>query len=172
MTGAAAQAEDLQGEACRRVREYVGIARGLGIALPEVEVVFDLKGMAAGQARLHDGVRPRIRLNPVLLAENGEEFLTHTIPHEVAHLAVFYHYRRRRVRPHGPEWQQLMRRFGAEPRATHTFDVSNSRTRRLRTYRYACTCREVELTSIRHNRARRGVRYYCNECGGRLRPIV
>jgi len=170
VTEAAVQVEDLQTEARRRVREYVGIARGLGIALPEVAVVFDLKGMAAGQARLHDGAGPRIRLNPVLLAENGEEFLTHTIPHEVAHLAVFYHYRRR-VRPHGPEWQRIMRRFGAEPRATHTFDVENSRTRRLRTFRYACPCREVELTSIRHNRARRGVRYYCNECGGRLRAV-
>ena len=171
MSDAAVQSEDLQGEARRRVREYVGIARGLGIGLPEVEVVFDLKGQAAGQARLGDGSRPRIRLNPVLLAENGGAFLEHTIPHEVAHLAVFYHYRRR-VRPHGPEWQRIMRRFGAEPRATHTFDVSNARTRRLRTFRYACTCREVELTSIRHNRARRGVRYYCNSCGGRLRPVA
>lgn len=154
------------------VAEYVGRARGLGIPVPEVEVAFDLRGMAAGQAHASGGAAPRIRLNRVLLRENGEAFLAQTVPHEVAHVAVFYlPGRRRPARPHGAEWRRLMRHFGVPPERTHAFDVARARTRRLRTFRYACACSEVELTSIRHNRVRRGVRYHCRRCGGRLRPV-
>ena len=131
---------------------------------------FDLRGTRAGLALCQHGQPPLIRLNPVLLAENAD-FVNQTVPHEVAHVGVFYRLGRPPRRPHGEEWQRLMRLLGAAPARTHRYDVTNAVTRRLTRYRYACACREHWLTSIRHRRTRRGVDYRCRQCGQPLRAL-
>lgn len=55
-----------------------------------------------------------IRLASALL-EGPREILDEALCHEAAHAAVHVKYRRRR-RPHGEEWQALMRAAGYEPR--------------------------------------------------------
>lgn len=61
--------------------------------------------------------RGLIRLKRTL--EKGDEaLLSEVLCHEAAHAAV-YAIHRRRVRPHGREWGQLMRVAGYRPRATY-----------------------------------------------------
>ncbi len=143
-------------------------ARHYRIPVPQVEIRFDLRGRAAGQARLFAKGRPVIRYNPLLLEENGEKFMARTVPHEAAHVIVF-RLHGTRIRPHGPEWRDVMDLFGADKRRCHDFDTSRSRARTPSRYTYHCTCREHELSSIRHKRILAGQAYYCRACKEELR---
>ena len=161
---------DKRHQALEVMRRCVGRLREAGIAVPDIELRFDLRGTHAGLAQCRPGEIPVVRLNPVLMAEN-DDFIEETVPHEVAHIGVFYWLGRNAHRPHGREWQRLMRMLGAEPSRGHRYDVSNTVTRRLKRYPYACACREHRLTSIRHNRIRDGASYRCRQCGQALREV-
>ncbi len=153
----------------RTARLLAEAADWLRIARPEVAVRFDLRGRAAGQARLAERGPALIRYNPVLLRAHPETFLTSTVPHEVAHLIAFARHGAR-IRPHGAEWVAIMRRFGAQPRRCHDYDVSGLKTRQLRELDYHCACRGHRLTSIRHHRVLAGQTYICRQCGSPLQP--
>lgn len=142
----------------------------LGVPVPQVEIRFDLRGLAAGQARTEANGNYCARFNRELLLRHGEAFLQRTPAHEAAHLAVFSRFGRR-ARPHGTEWQSVMRHLGQEPSRCHGFDDHSSR-RRLRQYHYRCGCRQHQLSSIRHNRHLRGQRYLCRSCRQPLQPVT
>lgn len=150
-------------------RHLLRLAAGhYGLPVPRVDIRFDLRGQAAGQARLPLRGRPIIRYNPQLLLENGERFLRRTVPHETAHV-VAYQRHGPRIRPHGEEWKSVMALLGADARRCHDYDTGTARVRRLTRHAYHCDCREHALTSIRHNRIRAGQRYLCRVCGKELR---
>ena len=132
--------------------------------MPEIEILFNLRGQAAGMVKIM-GIEKRVlvRYNPILLNENGDHFLAQTVPHEIAHVVThaLYH---RRVRPHGPEWQQIMRLFGADNHRCHNYKVKHSTRRQLQHFSYRCGCQEHQLTSIRHNRVIKGQHYICRNC--------
>ena len=132
----------------------------------EPSVSFDLRGQSAGQANYRTN---RIRLNRQLLEKYTTEFVVQTVPHEFAHLVAHKKFGRR-IKPHGNEWRSVMIALGAKPSRTHNFAVSP--TRKLRRYMFQCNCHDKkhELTSIRYNRIRRGVIYYCPACKRPLRP--
>jgi len=136
---------------------------------PPPAIRFDLRGVSAGQFRVERDGACSIRYNPVLLLRHVDDFLSHTVPHETAHYLA---YRRhgRGIRPHGPEWQAIMRSLGAAPERCHQYDVRGLSARRVRYFRYHCDCRNHQLSSIRHNKVLRGARYLCRRCGGALRP--
>lgn len=140
-----------------------------GSPLIRLEVRFDLRGWAAGQARQRAGGPWVIRYNPLLLRENPEAFLTETVPHEVAHVIAFLRYGPR-IRPHGAEWRAVMEGLGAAPERCHHYDLSRVPRRTHRTFPYHCGCGEHELTSIRHHRVLAGQTYLCRRCAGPLRP--
>jgi SprT protein len=154
----------------QRTRDLTAEAPRL-IARPAAtpRIRFDLRGQAAGQFRLGPGGEPVIRYNPALLVRHEAEFLAQTVPHEVAHYLAYVRFGRG-IRPHGPEWQQIMHALGADPRRCHDFDVSGLATRRMRRHLYHCRCGEHALTSIRHHRILRGASYVCRTCGQSLRP--
>ncbi|HSH48358.1 MAG TPA: SprT-like domain-containing protein [Halomonas sp.] len=134
---------------CREVHE----------TLPRPAIWLDLRGMGAGQA--HFG-RGGLRFNARLYAENRYAFLVEIVPHEMAHWLVYHLEGGPQMRPHGREWQTVMRQlFGLEPRVTHRFD-----TRRASPapYRYRCGCREHSFTARRHGLARKGRGYRCRHC--------
>ncbi len=143
-------------------------AEHYGMPAPRVEIRFDLRGRAAGQAQMPARGRPLIRYNPQLLLHNGESFLQRTVPHESAHIIAFRLYGRR-IRPHGDEWRAVMLLFGADSRRCHDFDVSSVPSRSYTRHSYRCGCREHSLTSIRHNRIQAGQVYLCRTCGQELR---
>jgi SprT protein len=138
------------------------------IAAPEV--TFDLRGRSAGQVRVAPGRRCLVRYNLVLLLRHPREFLAQTVPHEAAHVVVFALHGPG-CKPHGPEWQGIMRLFGARPERCHGFEVEDLQTRRLQLYDYRCQCRAHRLSSIRHRRAEAGQTYLCRYCGHPLRMV-
>lgn len=151
--------------AVKRTLELVQLAAGhFGIHMPAPCVRFDLRGRAAGQVRMSDQLGCLVRYNLALLARNPEDFLNSTVPHETAHLVAFRVFGRR-IKPHGGEWQSVMRLLGAEPRRCHDYDVEGLQARRLSRYQYRCGCGIHQLTSIRHNRVLAGQVYRCRRCG-------
>lgn len=160
----------LQGRVTERTRALLSEgARRLRLAPPEVQIRFDLRGRAAGQARFGAGLPAVLRYNPVLLAANAEDFLATTVPHEVAHLLAYCRHGAR-IRPHGREWRALMELFGVAPERCHSYDLSVLPGRVLRQFDYHCACRGHQLTSIRHRRVLAGQVYLCRDCATPLRP--
>lgn len=148
-----------------RVRQA---AHHFGRSFAQVPVVFDLKGKAAGMYRVQNGEH-LIRYNPYIFARYFDDNLSQTVPHEVAHYIADMIYGFRNIRPHGPEWKDIMRLFGAEPRASCSYDLAGLPLRNYTVYNYRCQCQQHALTSIRHNRIQRNqTRYYCKQCGSRL----
>ena len=131
-------------------------------------VCFDIKGKClAGQANI---VKNALRFNLAMLLKYGQEFITDTVVHEVAHLVTraLCRNKGRRIRPHGPEWAKVMRRLGGQPKRTHNFTVPPAR--RTRTFPYRCNCREWPLGPKRHALAQSGRgKYRCPRCHGPLR---
>jgi SprT protein len=143
----------------------------LRMPLPEPSIRFDLRGRAAGQARVGHRTRTVIRYNPVLLRDNPDDFLDSTVPHEVAHVVAFARHGAG-IRPHGPEWIAIMQHLGAAPRRCHDYDIAGLKTRTFRELDYHCACRGHRLTSIRHRRALAGQIYICRRCGSPLQPGI
>jgi len=139
------------------------------VAVPAIAVRFDLRGRAAGMFRVRHGAT-EIRYNPWLFNRYFEENMDNTVPHEVAHYVVHRLFSRRRVRPHGKEWRDVMVAFGVAPRTTCSFDLQGIPRRHTRWFEYFCRCRSHQLSSIRHNRVVAGrARYHCRACRHVLR---
>lgn len=145
--------------------------------LPEIDL--SLKGRAAGQARWRwkkgRFTRPVmdqlcIRLNLDAYRLDMQEMLEETIPHEVAHLITQILHGYKKIAPHGAEWRAVMSDCFGITQARRTHDLTLPRARKVsRRFLYRCQCdREHLLTSIRHNRIRRGTVYLCRQCGSPL----
>ncbi|MBA6412604.1 SprT-like domain-containing protein [Parahaliea sp. F7430] len=158
-------------------REQVIAATAEYIALAEqhwqrpfetIPVSFDLSGRSAGMFRVA-GQRRWIRYNPWIFSKFFEENLANTVPHEVAHYIVDVLYTRHRIRPHGPQWREVMRVFGAEPEVTFSLDLSGVPQRRQQRHHYHCGCQDHALSTTRHHRVLKGLgRYHCRRCRGLL----
>lgn len=119
-----------------------------------------------------------IKLNPALLNELKQAYVDEVVVHEFCHGCVteFVGYFRngKRVMPHGPEFKQFCRMFGIVGKST-TNIAKNSKAmkksgRNVSRYPYVCDCMEHQLTTIRHNKIKRGdATYTCKRCGAKLR---
>ncbi|WP_251978801.1 SprT family zinc-dependent metalloprotease [Salinicola avicenniae] len=154
----------LEAHLVQRAEAAWRLAQSLHPALPHPAIWFDLRGRSAGQAHLQRG---GLRFNRTLLRENRQAFMDEIVPHEMAHWLVFHLENGTRARPHGREWQAVMRQlYGLAPVVTHRFDVSRASPM---PYRYRCRCETPHyFTARRHAQARRGSHYRCRRCRGRL----
>jgi len=162
------QVEAAVRQAEKRAREFYRLA------LPEASIDFSLRGRCAGQARVDRNGETGLRINQQLLAENRDDFLSNTIPHEVAHLVVNWQARnkRQRPRPHGPEWQAVMQDcYQLSPKRCHSYQTTPARVV-TRPFLYTCNCREHRLTSIMHNRISRSYQALCKACRTPIRFVV
>ncbi|MCH7228962.1 SprT-like domain-containing protein [Verrucomicrobiaceae bacterium E54] len=96
----------------------------------------------------------RIELNP-LLKNFDEEEIRRTLLHELAHLVAHNRAGRRKIAPHGPEWQLACAELGipGEP-ARHQLPLP--RIRQQRRFTYACpACGKVvrRARRLRHEAA-------------------
>lgn len=124
---------------------------------PPPAVNYAVRGLKAGVAYLE---KNEIRLNPILLAQNGQPFIEQVVPHELAHLLVYQQFGR--VQPHGKEWKMVMEKVLGVPAETyHCFDVSLVQGK---TFAYRCGCQTHQLSSRRHYAAARGQRSYLCRC--------
>lgn len=137
-----------------------------------VEISFNLKGRSAGMYRVkrHNsrfmGYQKReIRYNSFIFSKYFEDNFTTTIPHEVAHYISDIVYGLKNIRPHGKEWKEIMRAFGADASVTADYDLSGIPLKKQTFFTYQCDCREHQLSSIRHNKIKKHrYQYLCNLC--------
>jgi SprT protein len=163
--------EELLERARQETRELIRRAqRHYRINIPSVEIRFDLRGTAAGMVLFPQSRAPVIRYNPILLQHNRQDFLSQTLPHEVAHLIARTLYGKA-IRPHGNEWKSVMQFFGANGLRCHNYTTENIPVRKLRRFPYTCGCQQHQLTTIRHNRIQKGLTYRCRQCGEPLRSV-
>jgi SprT protein len=175
-----------QSEAIARVQYYIDLASSLyQEKIPAIDVVFNLRGKAAGMYRcfrphkstkldvfktLNNSISPassrrQIRFNPWLFAKYPEDSYDNTIPHEVAHYISDCLYSLNNIKPHGSEWKMIMRDFGAVPNVRGKYTLEGIPVRNIRRYKYQCSCRQVGLTSHRHRKVRQGIQQYrCRDC--------
>lgn len=128
------------------------------------EISLQLRGQKAGVAHLGENL---LRFNAQLYRENREEFLRQTVAHEVAHM-VAHQVFGSRIRPHGEEWQLIMRGvYQLPPHRCHNYAVARRRTTR---YLYRCQCpdQQFPFTAQRHALVGKGRRYLCRRCRAQL----
>jgi SprT protein len=135
---------------------------------PEIPVLFDLTGRAAGMYCVK-ARQQYIRFNPYLFSKYLDESLSDTIPHEVAHYISDELYGLRNIRAHGPEWKSVMALFGVKAKATGNYDLDGIPTRQHKRIDYHCSCGTYPFTTKRHNQVVRGsANYACKKCGETL----
>lgn len=124
------------------------------------------KGTKAGYAVLNNNT---LHLHERLFNDHQAYYWSDVIPHELAHLITYRVYGR--VKPHGKEWQSVMKYvFNVTPSTTHQLPVAH--LRRVRQVEYKCQCGEIGLSMIRHNRVIQGKQSYrCRDCGETLQPV-
>lgn len=140
-------------EACYQIAE-----QHFEQTFPRPEIGFKLRGRSAGTAHLQLN---KLRFNPVLLTENQQAFIDEVVPHEICHLLCFQLFGK--VKPHGKEWQSLMKTlFSLVPRTTHSFDTTSLSVTQID---YLCGCGHIKLSIRRHNKVCRGqTQYRCKRC--------
>lgn len=128
------------------------------------QVSLRLRGQKAGVAHLQENL---LRFNAQLYRDNREHFLKQTVAHEVAHL-VAHQLFGPRIKPHGEEWQSIMRGVYQLPAdRCHHYEVQRRPgTRYL--YRCACPDGEFPFTAQRHTLVGKGRRYLCRRCKSTL----
>lgn len=132
--------DELREKVEARVREVLELAKAkykMEFQFPTIR--YDIKSWMGGLA--YPG-KNLIRLNLILLVENEQEYIKHTVAHEVAHLVARKAFTKRidgkpkRIMPHGPEWKDVMATFNIPADVKHSFDCSSiERNRSPRTSR-------------------------------------
>lgn len=158
-----------QQQVVERTHHYIKRAGEIfGRRFDAIPVLFNLRGRSAGMYRVRNRQR-QIRYNPHLFAKYFEDNLAVTVPHEVAHYVIDCVYGMRRVRPHGAEWKNLMREFGADDSRTCRYDLSGIPVKSEKRYDYHCGCKTHQLTARRHNKVlKKRIYYVCKSCNGKL----
>lgn len=126
---------------------------------------YSLRGACAGQFVGDAIFVSTLRFNLELCKANENDFISQTVPHEVAH----YISRKRygyEGRGHGREWKTVMMALGLTPKRCHDYDVSIVSNRKR--IPFTCGCgKTFMLTSIR---AKRYSQYFCKACKSKLIP--
>lgn len=162
----------LQEQVTTATREHVLLAaQHYQRDFSDIPVLFNLSGRMAGMYKVDRGKR-QIRYNPYLFAKYFADNLATTVPHEVAHYVTDMLHGFRKVKPHGREWQAVMRVFGVEPKVTCDYDLAGIPMRSQRRFDYRCTCRHYALTTRRHNMIQNGERLYqCPDCRSLIKAV-
>ncbi len=133
---------------------------------------FNLRGRCAGMYRVSrqrnwpfSQMNREIRYNSFIFSKYFDDNVNTTIPHEVAHYISDILYGLKNIKPHGKEWKAIMHTFNADPSVTANYNLSGIPLRKQSRYVYQCSCRDHQLSAIRHNKiTKQHYRYYCNAC--------
>lgn len=98
------------------------------------------------------------------LAEQYPEQLRDTVVHEMAHCLTYLN-QPSRVKPHGPEWQDMMYLLGATPETCHRMEQPNLKRVKHRLHAYRCGCSDHRIKTGRHMNMVMGEKtYICRKC--------
>jgi SprT protein len=129
---------------------------------PMPEILYDVCGTTGGYV-----LKGRVHYNERLAAENFQDYLDNTIPHETAH------YIQRKLYPfskaHGAEWKYVMRILGVPATRCHEYNTENVKVRHVQKFEVTCNCMTHEVTKKVFDtlHVRR-----CGRCKSRLTPKV
>jgi len=132
-------------------------------------VLFDVSGQNAGYVTSRDA-HTIIHLNGGLMADNEDEMVNCTTPHELAHWAEHKIYGgwervgvRRKRSVHGRRWKKIMAVLGVDDSRTHSMDTTAVQTRVKNKHEYRCDCGAVlTIGVVVHNKMLRGQnRWHC-----------
>ena len=165
----------------QRVTDHVEMAgRYFNTCYDNFQVEINLRGKCAGQVRYSNRHQPdnakfnlaRIRFNSSLLALHSDAFIAEVVPHEVA-LYVAYTQFGFGIKPHGVEWQYVMRQvFSSTPDVTHEYYVPSRPTQSF-VYHCGCEQKSHKLSKIRHQKVLSGrARYVCRACNLILKKVL
>jgi SprT protein len=154
-----------------RVEELTKIATAKGLHYPSTTHDFGLRGRCGGQyawgyrTSTASFTKSVLRWNLDIAKENLNDYLTTTVPHELAHAIQRYHFPR--STPHGKEWKQCCRALvGHELPRCHQYETKPARI--VKRYNYACACKTHAVSSVVHGRIQRGRNYICTSCKTRI----
>ncbi len=106
------------------------------------------------------------------LAEKYPDQLRDTVLHEMAHCLTTLN-ESRRVKPHGPEWQDMACLIGADPTACHDMEQPDLKRVRHNKHHYRCACGDHYLKTGRHNKIiMYDVVFTCRKCGNPLEYVA
>jgi len=138
-----------------------------------IELQINLKGhRLIGQCQKLAPKDYKIRLHHELIERYGEVYLHDVVPHELAHAVVMEQYPYR-VLPHGKEYKATLAALEGKiiaPKNRPKYTLLPHK-RRMQRFKYICQCtsRLHLLSTIRHNRIKRGTHLYtCKHCKGLL----
>ena len=166
--------DELQTLVDKKVKECMALLRDrYTIDFPTPTISYNLTGTTAGSALGED----TIRLNRDLIVTHTDHIINQTLPHEIAHCAVnvlhptaklaFVNNRTgrrvRAIKPHGNQWQSVMRVFGLKAERCHTLDVGVS-AKSNSPYVCKCDCMEHQVGVKRYNKILKGAKYRCTKC--------
>jgi predicted SprT family Zn-dependent metalloprotease len=154
--------------------------------MPVVQVYFDTGGQHAGWFRPKGskgnkyGI-PYVDLNTTLCAENFEQFLIDTIPHETAHYVDYARNGNKQRRlangncdHHGRFWKQACSDLGFPGlKRCHNFDVASVK-RNYTIFDWRCGCQTHPIKTVMNRNMLAKVKIYgrsgkvCKKCGVRL----
>ena len=108
----------------------------------------------------------QIELNPRLVEFDGQ--VERTLKHELAHLVAYARANRRRIEPHGVEWQKACADLGIpDESARHTLPLP--RTTQARQHVYLCPACGFKVERVRKFRQRTACLHCCKKhAGGRF----
>ena len=136
-----------------------------------IPILFDLRGKSSGMYQ-RTGDQKKIRFNPWLFAKDFQQSIAETVPHEVAHYITDCLWTKVSVKPHGCEWQSVMKVLGVSPKVTGNYDLTGVPVKQYQRVAYHCVCQVHQLTLIRHRRILSGrARYHCRTCRGLLKAV-
>lgn len=139
---------------------------------------FDLSGTCTiGQCKKLAKNSYLIRLHSPLLELYRFTYLDDVLTHEVAH-AVQIEIYNHKVKPHGIEWKNIMEKLenkAYQPKLRPKYKKLKEITKPkiYKRYAYTCKCKRLHyLSSIRHNRIKKGTIYLCRYCKSSLIPKI
>lgn len=153
--------EQLKAEIEKQVSFYHAKYYGNPSSIMAIGVKFELTGNTAGRAYFYGKIRPSmIDFNLEIAMVNQSEFLTRTVPHEVAH--IIDGEINGRTHGHGVEWKMVMETLEVEDiTRCHNYDLSEvPSVIKRHPYRYKCgECeKEYQVSEKIHSEIQRGSR--------------
>ena len=151
-----------------KVAKIVERANALfNISLPTIQVRFDLRGQAAGQASHRFG-QYAMRFNRDMLTNAGwDHLINNTVPHEIAHIVCYF--KPTLGRRHDAGWKRVCRMLGGNGQRCFSQDDAPVVYAKGRTFTYTATTGTVHNVSEKlHKNIQMGRTYTLKKCRGKL----
>ncbi len=136
--------------------------------IPSIPILFTKKGAVAGVFILKRDGTMLINFNMAMILKHTEHFVDNVVPHEYCHYVVCLIASQnpkllKKIKAHGEEWRQMMKKIGVEPTRCHNYDVPKKNY-----YLYQCDCVDGVLVGPQiHKKISLGnhkTTYRCKKC--------